>query len=743
MNSDDYLDGLKIKLPTTGNFQAFYNLSSGEKNLLGTNADFIYNLKFPTGEHTKQVTINGNLTGVIESRLLPGFSIGETDMPVTHEGYFSGVDLVQVGLGFDHTGWSAVLDITPNLCDYSSENNLSRVLLSTMDSYNSVSGFHVGINQANRLYLQCNEADKISYATLNKEVNKNSIINISQNENDLSIGVYDIEEEKLDNKIISFSGFARSDKMYLGNFLNNTNPDYTGYEGYINNFALLDAAYSINNSNHLCRCMFSTGTESFVTSYQIVSPNVTGFTEVTGYATGITGYVEQYRQMTDKDGETFYSSFQSGVTGLINLGLQTVWQTGAPIVASHNIHTTGATYDNDKYGLYNRYYLNFDGGIRSGETIEILSFSEPRHDVNLSLDINGKVNALSGIRLYNYGLYRQNKTDPSLYAGRLNLTPHETVHLDGDDHVYDYVVNSDNTLSGFITDEQNIVYDTVGNNSICIDFSGHYETHKIRTGSVGAYFPTTEQFLSNELNDKGQVIITGISGEQVHDGYQIYYNGQKLIEGIDYLTGNTQYKYNNNTYNIDALIITGGTPGFDAPKDYFHNGEWFGNYNAIINTPNSVYTPQMCFVPKVSGEQPSSLVKSVVGCSVPPYCSDPQYLNKTTCEAIGTCSNTSFTNKTTCEQNGYDWTQTNDWIDMHESKALCEASGGIWEADGMDGIPDPLSGFNEMIWVNGVRQIRNQSYKLGRECSLSKSFTFFGENPFIFYNNNEEFINFG
>ena len=31
MNSDDYLDCLKIKLPTTGNFQAFYNLSSGEK----------------------------------------------------------------------------------------------------------------------------------------------------------------------------------------------------------------------------------------------------------------------------------------------------------------------------------------------------------------------------------------------------------------------------------------------------------------------------------------------------------------------------------------------------------------------------------------------------------------------------------------------------------------------------------------------------------------------------------------
>ena len=360
MNSKDYLDCLKTKLPATGDFQVFYNFSSGEKNLLGTNADLIYNLKFPTGEHTKQVTIDGNLTGVIESKLHPGFSVGETDMPVTHNGYFSGVDLVQVGLGFDHTGWSAILDISPNLCDYTVENNLSRVLLSTMDSYDSVSGFHVGINQANRLYLQCNEANKISYATLNKEINKNSIINISQNEKDLSIGVYDIEEESLSNKVVNFSGFARSDKMYLGNFLNNTNLDYTGYEGYINNFALLDSSYSIEGSNGLCQCMFSTGIESSTISYQIVSPNITGFTEVTGYTTGVTGYVEQYKQMTDGDGNTFYSTYQSGVTGLISLGLQTVWLTGAPVVASHNIHTTGATYDNDKHGLYNRYYLNLE-----------------------------------------------------------------------------------------------------------------------------------------------------------------------------------------------------------------------------------------------------------------------------------------------------------------------------------------------------------------------------------------------
>ena len=61
----------------------------------------------------------------------------------------------------------------------------------------------------------------------------------------------------------------------------------------------------------------------------------------------------------------------------------------------------------------------------------------------------------------------------------------------------------------------------------------------------------------------------------------------------------------------------------------------------------------------------------------------------------------------------------------------------------VDGIEQNLSGFSEMVWRNGIRQTEYLDYKLGKECSLKRSFTFFGENPFIFYNNDEEFLNFG
>ena len=60
-----------------------------------------------------------------------------------------------------------------------------------------------------------------------------------------------------------------------------------------------------------------------------------------------------------------------------------------------------------------------------------------------------------------------------------------------------------------------------------------------------------------------------------------------------------------------------------------------------------------------------------------------------------------------------------------------------------NGIADPLSGFSEMVWLNGVRLERGYDYKKGKECGLTNAYTFFGENPFIFYNNNEEYLNYG
>ena len=683
MNYYSYIDCLEASLPSTGEFQVFYDFSSGIKNFPTTTADFLYNLKYDTGDHTKEVDIGGTLKQVVESKLLPGFSIGQTEMPITHLGYFSGIDLVRVGLGIDfYSGWSATLDITPDLCNYTDQDNLSRVLFSTMDSYNSTSGLHVGINQANKLYIQYNDGNTRPAKTLNAEINKNSVVNISQSQASLTIGVYDLEEEVLERETISSPGYILSDQMYLGGFLSNTNVDYTGYEGFINNFALSDTEYLDTEAAAVCRCMFSTGVEVASVVSQITTPNITGFEEEIQYTIGITGYVEQYKAIPDADGEgNALTAYMSGVTGLIENGTVVNFLTGDPSVASNTTNLTGVLYDSDKLDLYNRYFLNFKNGLKSGEYIEIFSFNEPRNDIHLGLNEEAKVTGISGLRLYNYGLYNQNATDPTVMTRGRNQEP-ENLATVGAGHDYDYSVLEDQTLSGFITNDygkvyynalgHRILYDIVEENALCIDFSGHWETHKVVTGQ-GVYFPPAPQFYNmvNTTNepdvDQGQVIITGISGQKIWEDRHIYFNGQKLIENIDYFIDTyTTDLGGSNEVVWPALIITGGMGGFFTTSN---------SYAGLIGSSvESIWSPEMCFVPKVSGEHPQEQLKFVTG--------------------------------------------------------------------NMDGISDPLSGFSEMIWLNGIRLERSVDYKKGRECSLTKSFTFFGENPFLFYNNSEGFVNF-
>ena len=685
MNYYSYIDCLEANLPSTGEFQVFYDFSSGIKNFPTTTADFLYNLKYDTGDHTKEVDIGGTLKQVVESKLLPGFSIGQTEMPITHLGYFSGVDLVRVGLGVDfYSGWSATLDITPDLCNYTAQGNLSRVLFSTMDSYNSSSGLHVGINQANKLYIQYNDGNTRPAKTLNAEINKNSVVNISQVETSLTIGVYDLEKENLEQETIGTQGYTPSDQMYLGGFLSNTNVDYTGYEGFINNFALFDTEYSQPETVSVCQCMFSTGVEVTPIISQIISPNITGFKEEVQYITGITGYVEQYKTIPDADGGgNALTAYMSGVTGLIENGTAISFLTGAPSVASNTTNLTGVLYDANKLDLYNRYFLNFKNGLKSGEYIEIFSFNAPRDDIQVGIDAEAKVTGISGLRLYNYGLYNQNVTDPTVMTRGMHQEV-ENLAVVGAGHDYDYSVLEDLTLSGFITnDYEKVYYDTLGHrilydvveeNALCIDFSGHWETHKILTGTnPSVFFPPWPQFYnmvntSNEPDiDQGQVIITGISGQRIWEDRHIYFNGQKLIEDIDYFIDTyTTNPGGSNEVVWPALVMTGGMGGFYTVGN---------SYGSILgDSVEGVWSPEMCFVPKVSGEQPQEQLKFITG--------------------------------------------------------------------DMDGVPDPLSGFSEMIWLNGIRQERSADYKKGRECSLTKSFTFFGENPFLFYNNSEEFVNF-
>ena len=262
MTYDNYIKCAAGSSLPTGEIEIFYNFSSGSDD--DNIGDFIFNLKYPTGDHWSWGTTQHGAAGeFVHADLFPGFVIGETDNPISNQGKFDGADLIQVGENVNYSGWSAILDITPNLCDYTTENNLSRILFSTMDHHASTSGFFIGISQSNKPYIQYNEGANSLAKSVNKEIDKNSIIAVTQAEDSISLAVYNLETEEVIAESLDTNAHPRSSKMYLGNFKSDNYPDlavgYTGYEGNMNYFSLFNSPFSNDDLVPSCRCMFSTG----------------------------------------------------------------------------------------------------------------------------------------------------------------------------------------------------------------------------------------------------------------------------------------------------------------------------------------------------------------------------------------------------------------------------------------------------------------------------------------------------
>jgi hypothetical protein len=463
--------------------------------------------------------------------------------------------------------------------------------------------------------------------------------------------------------------------------------------------------------------MFSEGVSLTTTAVTDTVTNITGSVQTPIYENRITGFVNVTSQMTQENGENISIFFKSGVTGLVEVGKQTTLLTGAPTGSGYNVITTGIDYDEEKRKLYGRYFLNFRDNLGDGEKIEIHSFENPQYDVGLIPDPEEFL-LLSGekIRLYYHGAFQQASGDKTFLSN----------------HTFDYHVEPSGSnfhLKGstYTDRDQYLTYDLINTESVCIDFSGHWGNHcskydvNTQTGCedqnktwltgasvveydpeihsridvhpnpiAEAWYPGGAQFIETGNNT---VTITGVSGENgfvSHHDRDIYLNGQKLIQGKGYETGiHPHYSCSNTGYDTksDCLAashtwsIESNNPAviLSAPiAGWGHESTTPTSVgNATHNLPTDVFAPELCFVPKNTGETPNILV--------------------------------------------YD-------LDLAPNATIA-------------GISDPLSGFSELIWLNGLRQQKDIDYRKGLECSLTKSFTIFEENPLTFYNNGTDVLN--
>lgn len=747
-----YKDCSDAQSLNNGDIKGFYDFSSGE-------GEFIYNQLHLHPNHK-------NASGIVID-ILPGLLLGDSNLVPSFGGYLSGTDVIKIGNHVPFAKeWSAVLDISPELCSYANEDNLSRILFSSMRSLSSESGFHVGINQSNRLYVQYNTGtlnvahpfvnhanNSVAYTrTLAPEINKNCIVTISQSEKDISIGAFDLNTEELTTQSIPVrEEFQNSNTFYFGHFpvLDAgfwgiaARQEYTGYQGYINSIALYSGMTDRTEADLRCNCMFSTGIEVTSSVTETKSSNITGYEEFPSYATGVTGFIEYSTNLVDDDGTNLAVYGLQGVTGQFVDGLDTFYLTGEQITTSVTSYTSGVSYDDDKKSLYNRYFLNFRGGLTKGEIIEFFSFDTSRSDNQLKPDLLDEQKVLSEkIKLYYYGVFNQSDEDASLSS------------IEG--HQYDYFIDENMQLSGYAIDQHNLIYDIVDDRSVCTDWSGVWRRSKVDV-ATGASQPAdwwprpvshpwwtqSGQFIqtgSGTLNtgEYDVITITGleifagslsgqvIKAQQLIEDTEFYINGIKLTEDVNYTTGIFNWRDASSHVNIpDEWDLThkGGA------NDKYYDGE-IVSYNdggglevyVCNSTAGTLLDPTTSYWDSWVGEPAININAS----SLPDF----YYTGLTLDTGQG---------DTTYQVGGVDTPEICfvPKLSGEEPNRILKITTG-----NLLGMPDPASGYSEMLWINGMRQERHTDYRKGLECSLNNSFTFFEENPLMFYNNDENYLNF-
>ncbi len=294
------------------------------------------------GSYSGLITFNEKLdspqtdsfSGVsLMSNTYPLYSLCDTKSvnSVSGSGYFDGETILQVGESFSNKDWTIFIEYESD--DFSGVNaDLARVLFSTMDSPLDTSGFNIGLNGANKPYVEYKNKSGINtLCTLNTELGKRNILSFSRSsENSLiEISHHDFLYDNTKFKVFDTpntendSGVDKiySDKsFYIGDFFSTGNSGYTGFSGYMNNVIIFNEHLASGRRHVLAEAIIASDYSGRGMSQQIVySTGITGgpvlMTGITG--SGITGYeVISSGEISGRCGAGVITGYsESGVSG--------------------------------------------------------------------------------------------------------------------------------------------------------------------------------------------------------------------------------------------------------------------------------------------------------------------------------------------------------------------------------------------------------------------------------------------
>ena len=574
MNINSFLQCLTLNGIVTGNaIQGIYTFNSGDSNL-------IYNNLYPTGAMY--------YSGLVSAINTPLINVGT---PITNS-TFSGGNIFRIG----HTrsgDFGLLLDVQYNACR--KPNLIDYCLLSSNTLNNSGKNFVLGINDANRIYLKTSGN---YFYTLPQELTSHDLVYFSLNQHQyINLGIFNVQTNTFFNKNIDLGQQLNSDVVYIGGEFNNQTT--TGFSGIMSNAVLF--SQPVFNMNNCVSCYFVTGYSINNNTATVQIPQITGFT-YSGIQNSITYTGLNSGSISKVNGSNLNVEYVSSITSGITSGLLAV-----PLYGSTGISVSQPYYTFYKntgiINSYNAVTINFTSPLLAGDVLEAYSYYYPIPNVGTQL-LGYDVSNVDGImQIMSNGLAETINVDYQIVRNQVSgFYPGDILNYDilnSQSVVVYFSGGFDNVFTGSMA---NTILNVTGVSGVCYGNTNYpnfgydvflngqklisgYEYSVFNTGTSGFYvsisgfelwtvggtginyseigfIPQFNNFIY-VLSGVTQTtpVFSGISGFSE----QIWVNGIRQIEGVDYITvspcstqsgafylGNLPFNFynNDNTWNF-------------------------------------------------------------------------------------------------------------------------------------------------------------------------------------------------
>ena len=464
----------------TGNLVAFYSFDNPSGKV-------VFNQLYSSGDHF----ITGD-SSKIDVDLYPAISVGSTSNPTSStpagSGYFDYTDRLQVGTGINVEDWCVFFNFLQSTPPSGAS---SSILASTMSNPNDASGVNIGLNAANKVYVDFinSSGNRQTYVHSQELSNFNNLVSVGKDGESLEIIYHDFINDKNDLEVFDVSGAKNSTDWFIG-AMPTMYGGYTGFSGYFDDILITKGGYAAAAKNIISDAFFTTGLESGYNKEVVVYSNeVTGrtlnYTGVTG--TGVTGYENVL--VDTVNGVPIYNN--SGVTGLLT-GITVEYLTGG---------------------------LNISGtGISGVEPYNDFDFNYANKYADNCLIFNKKIDTSLKYEIYTFN---------SGYTG-------QQVQGLNEELIYNYDDNTFITLTGYSGQNLNVymdgsaVYSGSGFsfNDYLVEFTGSFDIE-----NTGIYdFISGQQVATSYTGSAGTISLTNAK----YFNKDVYLDGKKLISGIEW-----------------------------------------------------------------------------------------------------------------------------------------------------------------------------------------------------------------